>query len=195
MRGTAKRAKKDGGSPGGAQRAGTASRAKPPAGAAGWLRRAGELGARQAKIIRPSEVEVGSWVRWKCRFGCGSYASSRVCPPHTPGPEETRRMLDGYRSALLFECPECRTKEIAAALEREIFLSGCYKAFGLGAGPCPLCRTCAFEKGCRHPEDARPAMEACGIDVYATARRNGFSIEVVRARRDPQNYFGLVLIE
>jgi glyoxylase-like metal-dependent hydrolase (beta-lactamase superfamily II) len=27
-----------------------------------------------------------------------------------------------------------------------------------------------FDRGCRHPDEARPAMEACGIDVFATAR-------------------------
>ena len=50
-------------------------------------------------------------------------------------------------------------------------------------------------EGCRHAEQARPAMEACGIDVYATARKHGFTINVVRTRRDPQHYFGLVLVE
>ena len=38
-------------------------------------------------------------------------------------------------------------------------------------------------------------MEACGIDVYATARKHGFTIDVVRTREAPQHYFGLVLID
>jgi len=38
-------------------------------------------------------------------------------------------------------------------------------------------------------------MEACGIDVYATACKQGFTINVVRTRKDPQHYFGLVLVE
>ena len=38
-------------------------------------------------------------------------------------------------------------------------------------------------------------MEACGIDVFATVRANGFPIEVVRDQEDPQHYYGLVLIE
>ena len=37
-------------------------------------------------------------------------------------------------------------------------------------------------------------MEDCGIDVYATARNNGYPIEVVRDDRCPQNYYGLVLL-
>lgn len=104
-------------------------------------------------------------------------------------------MLDEYQRAILFESPGGKVKEIAVTLERELFLAGHYKAFGLGAGPCPLCEACAFEEGCRHPDQARPAMEACGIDVFATVRKHGFTIEVVRQREDPQHYFGLVLIE
>ncbi len=156
---------------------------------------ASQMGAIKAKVISPATVKTGAWVRWKCRFGCGGFGSSLVCPPHSPGPDETRKMLDGYKRAILFESPPGRTKEIAVALERELFLAGFYKALGLGAGPCELCETCAFEEGCRHPYEARPAMEACGIDVFATARGHGFTVEVARRRGDPEHYFGLVLVE
>jgi len=152
-------------------------------------------GALSAEVISPSTVETHAWVRWKCRFGCGGYDSSLCCPPHTPGPEETRLMLDGYHRAVLFEAPGNRAKEIAAALERQLFLAGFYKAFGLGAGPCRLCETCSMEEGCQHPHRARPAMEACGIDVYATVRKHGFTIDVVRTHDDPQHYFGMVLVD
>ena len=160
-----------------------------------YLEQALGLGALEAKLVAPAQVVTGSWVRWKCQFGCGSFGSSRMCPPHTPRPEETRRLLDEFAQAVLFESPGSRAKEIAARLERLAFLDGHYRALGLGSGPCTLCRSCAFEEGCRHPDEARPSMEACGIDVYATARRHGFTINVVRNRRDPQHYFGLVLID
>jgi predicted metal-binding protein len=154
-----------------------------------------EAGALAARAIDPRTVQTGAWVRWKCRFGCDGYGSSLVCPPHSPTPDQTRQMLDGYKRAVLFEAPPGQVKKIAAALERTLFLEGCYKALGLGAGPCDLCPTCAFDKGCRHAERARPAMEACGIDVFATVRKHGFTVDVVRSRADPQHYFGLVLVE
>jgi predicted metal-binding protein len=160
-----------------------------------FVKKARKLGALGAKLIDPSNVDTDAWVRWKCQFGCGGFGSSLVCPPHTPTPDETRKMLDGYKRAVLFESPPGKAKQIAAALEREIFLSGRYKALGLGSGPCRLCEECALDEGCRHPREARPSMEACGIDVYATARKHGFTINVVRERDDPQHYFGLVLIE
>ena len=161
----------------------------------GFVDAALRSGAISAKLIRPADVVTGNWVRWKCQFGCGGYNSSRMCPPHSPTPEQTRRMLDEYDHGLLFEAPGNTATTIATKMEREIFLAGYYKALGLGAGPCEQCRQCAFEESCRHPDEARPAMEACGIDVFATARRHGFTIDVVRDHSDPQHYFGLVLIE
>ncbi|MDH4267474.1 MAG: DUF2284 domain-containing protein, partial [Deltaproteobacteria bacterium] len=68
-----------------------------------FLPRFYKLGARGAKIISPSQVVTAPWVRWKCQFGCGGYGSSLMCPPYTPQPEETRKMLDGYKRAILFE--------------------------------------------------------------------------------------------
>ena len=92
--------------------------------------------------------------------------------------------------------PDAELKAIVVELEREIFLRGAWKAFGLGAGPCYMCKSCVLEAGkCRHPHEARPAMEACGIDVYSTARRAGFEIEVVRTMDQCPNYFGLVLVD
>jgi hypothetical protein len=38
-------------------------------------------------------------------------------------------------------------------------------------------------------------MEACGIDVFKTARDNGFPIEVVRNREEKRDLFGLILVE
>jgi len=160
-----------------------------------WLQLASDFGVTGAKIVHPSTVVTGNWVRWKCMFGCGGLGSNLMCPPYTPRPAETRAMLDEYERAILFEASCKAVKKIAVKLERELFLSGHYKAFGLGAGPCFLCDKCALDEGCRHPRKARPAMEACGIDVYATARNNGFTIDVVRTCDDPQHYFGLVLIE
>jgi predicted metal-binding protein len=123
------------------------------------------------------------------------YNSSLCCPPHSPRPEETRRVLDCYRRAILVRCkPGVYVKELVAALEREVFLAGYYKALALGAGPCFLCEECSFDR-CRHATEARPAMEACGIDVYATVRANGFPLEVVTDDKCDQNYYGVVLVD
>jgi predicted metal-binding protein len=160
-----------------------------------FARRARELGAVGAKVIPAETVVTAPWVRMKCQFGCGGFNSSLCCPPHSPKPEETREVIACYRRALLIHCKDdVRPTKIVVKLEREIFLDGFYKAFGLGAGPCRLCRTCNL-KECTRPDDARPSMEACGIDVFATARANGFPIEVVRDYSCDENRYGVVLIE
>jgi len=154
-----------------------------------------ELGAKRARLVAPRRVTTAHWVRWKCRFGCSGYQSNLMCPPYAPFPAETREMLDQYKRAVLFEAGRGEPKKIAVALEKKLFLKGFYKAFGIGAGPCNLCKACAFEEGCRNPELARPSLESCGIDVFATAREHGFTINVVRDLNDAQHYFGLVLID
>ena len=160
-----------------------------------FVHRASERGAFDAKIIPADTIVTAPWVRMKCQFGCGGFNSSLCCPPHTPKPEETREVIACYRRALLIHCKsDVRPTTIVAELEREIFLAGFYKAFGLGAGPCRLCKTCNLEE-CARPEEARPSMEACGIDVFATVRANGFPIEVVKDESCEDNYYGVVLIE
>lgn len=159
------------------------------------LKAAIQLGAKKAKIVAPRRVVTGHWVRWKCCYGCPGHQSSLMCPPFTPSPAQTREMLDQYKRAVLFEAGRGQPKKIAVTLEKMLFLDGFYKAFGFGAGTCNLCKTCAFENGCRHPELARPSLESCGIDVFTTARAHGFTINVVRNRSDIQHYFGLVLID
>jgi predicted metal-binding protein len=155
-----------------------------------------ELGAIEARPIDPRSVVTASWVRLKCQFGCPHYHTRLCCPPYTPTAEQFQKVLDSYTTALLFHSQgmEISPAEIAFELEQEVFFQGHYKALGLGAGPCWLCKKCNLEQ-CTHPLQARPAMEACGIDVYATARANGYPIQVVRNRTEIPNRYGLILIE
>jgi predicted metal-binding protein len=162
-----------------------------------FIKRAITLGAKEAKVISPQQVFTAEWVRRKCQYGCDGYNEHLTCPPFSPTPQETRRMLDDYTTAILIHCSDdwVDVKEIMYKLEREAFLSGYYKAFGMGSGPCNLCDTCDTQKTCVHTEQARPSMEACGIDVYQTARTAKYPIEVVRDHTCPENYYGLLLLE
>jgi predicted metal-binding protein len=159
------------------------------------IERALELGASRAKAIPASSVVVGEWVRWKCQYGCGGYGRCLTCPPRSPAPEETKRALASYKRAILFQAGRGEVREIIALLEREVFLAGYYKAFGMASGPCRLCGECNLSGACRHPDEARPSMEACGVDVYATVRSAGWEIDVVRTEQDPARFFGLVLVD
>lgn len=163
-------------------------------------------GATSVKPIQPSSVITAPWVRLKCQFGCAGYDQSYCCPPHTPTPEETRKVLDAYNRALLFHIETLSSKgrerrkrflQMLIDLEGEMFKDGYYKALVLLAGPCDVCRQCAKFAGdaCNDRYRARPSMEACGIDVFQTARNNGFHIETLRDEKASRNNFCLMLVD
>lgn len=162
-----------------------------------------KLGAENAVELPAEKVVVKDWVRWKCRFGCGEYGRRLTCPPFSPSPEETRRVLREYGLCLLVRFGPCieagyeevNIHEVMFELERAAFLMGYYPAFALASGPCPYCEECVLKEGsCRHPEKARPSMEACGIDVYATSKNAGYDLEVVTSRDQRPVFFGLLLL-
>lgn len=155
-----------------------------------------EWGARDARIISPENVYTAEWVRMKCRYGCGGYGRRLTCPPHSPEPQRTRRMLDGYLTAVLVHAGrELNMRELITKLEREAFLAGYHKAFGYASGPCQLCEQCPTDGLCRDPRRARPAMEACGINVFRTAREAGLPIRVVKNREQEPDFYGLLLLD
>ncbi len=166
------------------------------------------IGATAAKVISPETVVTAPWVRWKCQFGCRGFGKSHCCPPNTPTDQETRRVLDSYRRAILIHKEALGEhslwgemfKEYFAKLvelEGSIFKDGYYKAIALLSGPCALCAECAKLKDspCILGKKARPSMEACGIDVYQTARNHGFFIKTLREKTETQNIYCLMLVD
>ena len=87
-----------------------------------------------AQVIDPRSVVTAEWVRMKCQFGCPGYSMRLCCPPFTPMPEVTRKVLDSYQKAIMFhrklkKGPDGDVKGMAQdfnrtlfRLEREIFL-------------------------------------------------------------------------
>ncbi|MDR3568579.1 MAG: DUF2284 domain-containing protein [Syntrophobacteraceae bacterium] len=153
------------------------------------------LGFSFARVIDTADIAVEEWVRLKCRFGCARYASSLCCPPTSLDEEKMRALLSGYRHGLLVQGspPSGEFHDLLLALERAFFLEGHYEALAFGAGPCPVCPSCPDDGRCRFPEKARPSLEACGVDVYETARRAGLILNPVSHRQGYVKYVGLVL--
>jgi predicted metal-binding protein len=167
----------------------------PKATARIFISTARDLGALEAKLIDAASIVTAPWVRWKCRYGCSGYNTSLCCPPHSPTYLETQAVIASYKFAILAHFKKAGiSTSVMCELERRIFLAGYYRAFGMGTGPCRLCKKCNLTR-CVHTEQTRPAMEACGIDVYATVRANGYPINVVKEYTDDANFYGLVLIE
>ena len=172
-----------------------------------YCRMALDGGASHAVVIAPSSVATGPWVRLKCQFGCPVYGNGYCCPPDTPTHDQTRAVLDAYTRAILFhiEAPktEDRGRKYSAYmdalvnLEGILFKDGYYRAFVFLAGPCIRCKKCGKTAGipCAHKGAVRPAMEACGIDVFRTARNNGFFIETLRCKTETHNDYCLMLVD
>lgn len=159
-----------------------------------------QLGASDGKIIKASDIIVGDWVRIKCQYGCSGYGQCLTCPPYSPTPAMTRKILSNYQWAILLKFdPKASNYDwsifhkVTVKLEKELFLNGYYNAFGFASGPCPYCSKCNLEQ-CKHPGKARPSMEASGIDVYATVRKAGFEINVIRRRDEQPKFFTVVLV-
>ena len=165
-----------------------------------YCKKALELGIDGAKVIDPCSIVTAEGVRMKCQFGCTAFGRSLCCPPYTPTPDITRKMIDSYQGAILLHRRlkgerQIIFQETIVRLEIEIFLDGYYKDWSMLGGRCRLCKECDTTNLCKHGYKARPAMEACGIDVFETVRNNGFHIEVLRTHEEERNIFGLILVE
>jgi predicted metal-binding protein len=182
------------------------------------------VGADRAAVVLASDLVVRESARAKCYIpACKFYGSSIMCPPHNPlTPEITRRIVQEYYYGILLQleakvedfvgeewrrrhvAAEIRHKEIVAEVEGKAFGEGFTFAMGFAAGECSLClpgRSCAVLKGeeCAHPLRARPAMEACGFDVFAIARKVGWDLHVIGHRSRVEDVpcaslVGLVLV-
>jgi len=160
------------------------------------------------KWMDPNKFVVGQWVRMKCMYGCGEYGKTATCPPNVPSIAECKEFFKEYTSALVIhfeksvEKPEDRhdwSKNINSQLlelEREIFISGHRKAFLLFLDSCTFCDGCPAKlEKCKDPKKARPTPESLGIDVYATVRQIGYTIEVLYDFSQTMNRYAFLLIE
>ena len=167
-----------------------------------YLSMALERGVDHAQIIETTSIITAPWVRLKCQFGCFGYGRGLCCPPYTPTPEQMRGILDSYTRAILlhrhwqkgYEVLD-EFNEMVVDVEKALFLDGYYKAWGLGSGPCRRCKKCDTTGSCLHADRARPSMEACGINVFMTARGHNLPIQVVRSHKEERDNFGVVLVE
>lgn len=89
----------------------------------------------------------------------------------------------------------------AYELEQHAFYQGYYKALAFAAYPCLFCEDCVAEQSkgvvdvslkrdCRHAEKVRTSMEAAGIDVFETVRKQGLPIEVIPCK---DNKYGRIM--
>ena len=160
------------------------------------------------KSMDPKDIVVSHWVRMKCMYGCKSYGRNASCPPNVPSVAECQQFFAAYHRAALFhftkkvDKPEDRhawTRKVNQGLlqlERAVFLAGYYKAFLLATDSCAICATCPGTRdACKHPMAARPSPESMAVDIFATARRQHYQIQVLADYDQEMNRYAILLIE
>jgi len=86
--------------------------------------------------------------------------------------------------------------EILCKLEKDCLEMGYRFATGLSAGTCRLCEECVGQlsgEPCKHPFEARPSMEAVGIDVIQTAKNAGIDLKFFT--KTAPVWLGLLLVD
>jgi predicted metal-binding protein len=87
-----------------------------------------------------------------------------------------------------------RIYKITSQIESLCIKEGYHFAAGLSATGCLLCDQCVGPgEPCRHPLKARPAMDALGIDVVATAEKAGMQLSF--AQNEARSWVWLILID
>jgi len=89
--------------------------------------------------------------------------------------------------------------DIIMTVEREAHNRGYFFAVGYVASTCYLCYDpkkhttyCDTTSLCKHPYEARPSMEAAGMDVFSTYRNVGLKLKM--ASQERLTWSGLVLV-
>lgn len=168
------------------------------------------LGFMEVNVLKTEDIVTARWVGLKCRYGCANYNTSWCCPPAAPDLQSTREFLSEYELALLLVTEatnehfyrnssvkrrvQIKHWKATVALERKLFLMGFYKAFGIPAETCALCKECAYPNQCRFPNEKRPSLEACSIDVFETLKRIGKSARLVKSVKDCFHSYSLILL-
>ncbi len=151
---------------------------------------------RSLKLIDVKDIVTAPWVATHCRWGCSSYGTKH-CPPKSPALAETRDKLATYHRALLIEGepPTRGFQRLMLECEKTAFKAGFYKAFAYWAGPCSLCTECKMPEPPQQCTATRPSMESAGMDVFATVRRQGYTLETRKDKTEFVKYFGLLLLD
>ncbi len=137
-----------------------------------------------------STVHITEDVRAACeKNDCGHYGKNYMCPPYLGSLEECGKMIYSYKKGILFsqvhffkdrkeykhynDIIKGFTK-INDKIHREIRGAGIDGSV-LSSGSCTLCKTCALleELPCRFPDDAKPSLEGCGVDVVQLSKTTG----------------------
>lgn len=178
-------------------------------------------GAIDVVAVSPSDISVEDGLADMCREPrCSYYGLSANCPPYVSGPSGFRDLLKNCEHVLAVKIDVpvgCLLTdvfdtlkllyEIVAGIEKSAIELGYVNSKAFAAGSCKIifCREhggCHVIDGgeCRHPQYARPSIEAHGVNVYELNKTAGWlmnqDVNVVNTNQVSTGaLYGLVLVD
>jgi predicted metal-binding protein len=175
-----------------------------------------ELGATDVRVVGKKDVILDERVIARCYSPrCCYYGTNLNCPPHGPGIEEMRRVVDRYDTGLFLrmdvppeevadpdydnpdkhKIPGARKMfEIVAKIQSAAYYDGYPFALGFGGGPSCKRVFCGkvdcsgiAGKGCRFHLKSNMTMHGVGMDVFSMAARAGWDIYPIGKACCPQD--------
>jgi predicted metal-binding protein len=164
------------------------------------------------KMCPPAVIKPDEFQRMLNQYNCAIFIQKEISidgsTAETFVQKETSSKGDaihiGKRAAQLHQEPSLQKirRESSLALykiieevERAALQDGYPFLAGLGYGPCRVCTTCDLSMPCPQPLQARPSMEAVGINVLETARRAGCPVELKHECAGTYTVNGLILVD
>lgn len=166
------------------------------------------LGAGKAALIPADQIVLAASFRDACaQNSCGAYGKYWVCPPACGEIDTLMARVRSFDQAILYESVGhfedsfdidgmIAARRAHSVLSRRIEeeLRGLLppERLHLSVGGCDLCKACTYPEGqpCLFPERALLSLEACGVDVYQTAKAAGLPYY---NGANTVTYFGLIL--
>jgi len=153
------------------------------------------IGADNVIAVTPDDIVFDGRTLLKCMFGCSMWGKGCTCPsrPGFLSSEEYEKLLRKYKTVLIIHSKDKKVAQKASfEVEKEAFFDGDVLAFSMS--DCTLCESCAGHTGesCRNVMKARPSFHSVGIDCFATVKKQGLPIEVLRNKDEEQNWYAAV---
>ena len=152
-------------------------------------------GASNAVAVKPGDIVFDGRTILKCMFGCGTWGKGCMCPSREGflSTDDYEKLLKKYKAVIIVHSPDKKIAQKASfEVEKEAFFDGDVMAFS--TSDCAICAECAGgdNEPCRHVMMARPSFHSVGIDVFATAKKHGMPIEVLRTTDEQENWYAAV---
>ena len=154
-----------------------------------YITKAKEFGATTAFLVDFNDLVFDDRTVMQCRT-CKRYGTKATCPPNIPPNTWFKGMLEKYKFKplmviLTYKTTDDNWRELSAKnlheimlkLEHETKIDGFYYSLAFIGGSCRYCRKCSGPI-CVHPEFGRIPVEATGIDVIATCKKNDIQLEM-----------------